>query len=336
VPLLFCPVCGSGDWRLAVPADQIETEIRRRKHFVYSRLQRRANKEELKDLTDFMHGTPVPVLACRACGVLRRDEAAVRATASYEEDPNHPDLMHQVYPRYLQAFRNKATALRDRLRPHASVLEVGSHLGAFLQVAEEWDWRPVGLDIGQDTADFARSNGLTVRRETIDGSRLPASSFDAVFIWNCFEQLTDPADTLKSAHRLLRRFGLLVLRVPNATFYRTMRRVSQRWLAWNNLLGFPYLYGYTARALDRIAARNGFEPVRGFNSELVTMPFPELSASLAAEQIEASKEVAAVSTAATLYSGALIGPWIDVICRKQSEVTKSRSCADLRFLERAA
>jgi len=290
----------------------------------------------LKDLTDFMHGTPAPLLACRRCGVLRRDEAAIRAADSYEQDPNDPDLMQQIYPRYLEAFRNKATALRERLGRHASVLELGSHLGAFLQVAEEWDWQPVGLDIGQDTAEFARSKGLMVRRERMEDTHLPASSFDAVFIWNCFEQLTTPGDVLNSAHRLLRRFGLLVLRVPNADFYRAMRGIAEHWLAWNNLLGFPYLYGYTASALDSIARHHGFEPVRGFNSELVTMPFADLTGPIAAEQLAASAGVAAASTAATLDSGILIGPWTEVIYRKQSELTKRRACIDLHFLKRAA
>lgn len=287
----------------------------------------------MKDLTDFMHGSAAPLLGCRGCGVLRREEGA---SDSYEHDPNDPDLMEQIYPRYLEAFRNKATALRKRLHPHAPVLEIGSHLGAFLQVAEEWNWRSVGLDIGQDTAAFARSKGLTVRRERIEDTHLPAGSFDAVFIWNCFEQLTAPVDVLKSAHRLLRQFGLLVLRVPNATFYCALRGLADNWLAWNNLLGFPYLYGYTAQTLDSITSRYGFEPVRGFNSELVTMPFADLTEPVATEQLAVSTEVAALSTAATLDSGTLTGSWTEVIYRKQSELTKRSACIDLRFLKRAA
>ena len=176
MPLSSCPACGGGSYQTVIPAALIQQETRERNEFVFSRLRRKASRAELKDLTDFMHGDAAPLFRCTGCGLLVRGEAEVRATASYEEDPNDPDLMRQVYPRYVEFFRNKREALADRLPPHASVVELGSHLGGFLQAAEEWNWRPVGLDIGKDTSEFARRLGLTVRRETIEDTSIPASS----------------------------------------------------------------------------------------------------------------------------------------------------------------
>ena len=54
---------------------------------------------------------------------------------SYEDDPNDPGVMAQVYPRYVHAFRNKEQAYRGLLRPRADVAELGPHLEAFLQTA---------------------------------------------------------------------------------------------------------------------------------------------------------------------------------------------------------
>jgi SAM-dependent methyltransferase len=236
----------------------------------------------------------------------------------------------------VEFFRNKEAAFRDRLRPRASVIELGSHLGGFLQVAEEWDWRPVGLDIGKDTSDFARRRGLTVRRETIEDTKLGYATADAVFIWNCFEQLADARPTLEAAYRLLRPHGLLVLRVPNARFYLDHRGRNEDWLAWNNLLGFPYLHGYTDESLNRLVSSHGFEPVRGFNSELLTTPFAELTQPLAAEQRAVSEAVAHDSSEKTRIHDSLTGPWIEVIYRKQREVKRWRPRIDLHFLERSA
>jgi hypothetical protein len=320
----------------AVAAPAVQSENDERHDFVFSRLRRRASREELKDLTDFMHGDAVPIDVCTRCSLLVRGESQVLATASYEEDPNDPDLMAQVYPRYVEFFRNKREALAERLPPHASAIELGSHLGGFLQAAEEWNWRPVGLDIGRDTSEFARKRGLTVRRDTIEDTRVPAGTADAVFIWNCFEQLADPKPTLKAAYLLLKPFGLLIVRVPNAAFYLEYRATHRDWLAWNNLLGFPYLYGYSPEPLDHLVTQHGFEPVRGFNSELLTMPFADMSSALTAEQRAVSEAVADLSSSVTSERGALSGPWIEIIYRKKSEVQRRRSCIDLRFLERAA
>ena len=335
MPLSSCPACGGGSFMAAVSTAALALEVERRNHFVQSRLRRKASREELKDLTDFMHDGHAQLVTCANCGLLVRQEADVRATASYEEDPNDPDLMRHVYPRYVHAFRNKSEAYQDRLRPGASVIELGSHLGGFLQVGEEWNWRPVGLDIGYDTSEFARRLGLTVRRETIEDTRLSSGSADAVFIWNCFEQLGDPASTLKSAWRLLARHGLLVLRVPNGAFYLQRRFGDDGALEWNNLLAFPYLHGYTTETLNRTVRKHGFEPVRGFNSELITMPFPDPSSAVTEEQIANSARVAEWSSRTTAERGTLTGPWIEVIYRKREEIERCEPKLDLRFLERA-
>ncbi|HUS04900.1 MAG TPA: class I SAM-dependent methyltransferase [Bryobacteraceae bacterium] len=347
--LTRCNLCGGRTFTRSAPVTSIEREIRLRDEFVHSRLGRKASRSELKDLTDFMHGFPSPLVACSGCGILTRSERRVREAHSYEEDPNDPDLMAHVYPRYLTAFRNKKPAFAPMLRPHASVLELGSHLGAFLQAAEEWNWRAVGLDVGKDTSAFVASRGLEVQRAIVEDCEFSGNRFDAVFVWNCFEQLPDPIPTLLAIHRQLKRFGLLVIRVPNALFYTVLSHslagaaedgFVMRALAYNNLLGFPYLYGYTAHSLNRLLARCGYEPVRAFNSELVTMPFADVSQRIFAEQTGISDAVAAWSSTTTLECGTLTGPWIELVYRKLEEPVHPaqlpRRKIDLRFLERAS
>jgi len=112
----------------------------------------------------FMHGGPGRLLSCPTCGLLTRDEDA---TARYEADVYDRELMSYLYPRYLQAFAEK-TWYKPLLGDHAEILEVGSHLGAFLQTAEQWGWRPIGLDIGASTSDFARSKGMSVKRLSLE------------------------------------------------------------------------------------------------------------------------------------------------------------------------
>lgn len=334
MPLSSCPACGGHNFLAAGSAAALQAEVEERNAFVSSRLRRKATRAELKDLTDFMHDGQARMLACARCGLLLRDEEQTRATASYEEDPNDPGVMQHVYPRYLTSFRNKAPAYRERLRSHASVVELGPHLGAFLQAAEEWDWRPVGLDIGRDTSDFACRQGLTVRRETIEDTKIPAGSADGVFIWNCFEQLAEPHRTLTAARRLLRHHGLLGLRVPNAANWIDFRRgkdpFSRGVLAWNNLLGFPYLYGYNKANLTRLVRRFGFEPVNTFHSELLTMPFPDPSNDVIAEQKAISDE-----TGNLVRGGLIESPWIELLFRREDEIRRCWPKITHSFLQRA-
>src|ERR1700679_3496939 len=155
------------------------------------------------------------------------------------------------------------------LRYNAEVLELGSHLGAFLQTAEEWGWRPTGLDIGDSTCAFARKQGLSVKRLGLEDYSPKLRKPEAIFIWNCFEQLEDPSRTLHRSYRLLDKHGLLLVRVPNADFYREQRwrlrnlhsQTALNLLGYNNLLGFPYLHRYTPATLHRFLRVHRFVPV---------------------------------------------------------------------------
>lgn len=321
-----CPNCGS---HIFVPLHrrfEIRREIDTRSRFVRHRLDHKPEASELMDLTAFMHGGPDPLLACGACGLVLRDEPY---QASYATDVYDPDLLQQLYPRYRDAFREKRDTYRCFIPVHAELIEVGSHLGAFLEAAEESDWRPTGLDVGEITSAFSARRGLRVKRESIEDARLPAHSADAVFVWNCFEQLEEPAGTLRAAYRLLRHHGTLVIRIPNFAFYENRRVLAGKFqsrgepqsgaaalreLAYNNLLGFPYLTGYTPATLNSLVERHGFQPIAGFDTTLITMPFPELS-----EQVQRELDSAYESYRHphAKQPAELGGPWIEIVYRRK-------------------
>ncbi|HEU4887047.1 MAG TPA: class I SAM-dependent methyltransferase, partial [Thermoanaerobaculia bacterium] len=142
------------------------------------------------------------------------------------------------------------------LRSGARVAEVGSYVGGFLSTARDWGWNAIGVDIGSDTSRFSRALGFEVRSLPLEECGFERESFDAVFIWNCFEQLAAPRVTLAEVHRILRPFGVLVIRVPDADFY--LRCPGLAPLAYNGLLGWPHRFGFDAAALRRVAAEHGF------------------------------------------------------------------------------
>jgi hypothetical protein len=276
----------------------MERENEIRESFVTERLGHRAEDPENMDLTKFMHGGPARLLRCECCGLLSRDE---ESRAHYEDDLYDPALMRHLYPRYVRAFEQKRGLYQPLLRANAEVLEVGSHLGAFLQTAEEWGWRPTGLDIGAATSEFARRQGGTVKRVSLDDYSPRLRRPEAIFIWNCFEQLEQPGALLRRARAMLARHGLLVVRVPNAEFYlrERERRAGRRLLGYNNLLGFPYRFGYSRGSLQRVLARSGFTPVSMHESGLLTPPYPDLSRRIRQEWKTVRDS----------------GAWIEIVCR---------------------
>lgn len=291
----------------------IEEETALRDRFVKQRLKHEPEDLEAMDLTQFMHGGRGCFYSCQRCGTLVRNEAA---QGQYESDVYDTALMRHLFPRYVDSFSEKKSQYQNLLRPGAEVVELGSHLGAFLQTAEEWGWRPIGVDIGRSTSAFARQQGLTVRQLDLQEYSPTVRQPEALFIWNCFEQLENASEILMRSYQMLDRWGLLVVRVPNATFYCKERykltnvRSGQalRMLGYNNLLGFPYLHGYTQAALERLLRLHSFEPLATHNSSLLTTPYPDMSSEMQKQWLEVRRDSEALPIGE--------GPWIEVVSRR--------------------
>ena len=234
--------------------------------------------------------------------------------------------MEHLYPRYLEAFRAKSRPYRDLLRPGARILEVGSHYGAFLQAAKEWGWEAIGVDVGKDTTRFARSKGFAVKSCELPDCDFDKQSFEGIFIWNCFDQISQPGPIVAECRRLLKPGGLLVIRTPNGLFYTMCQAVLARddarpesiefvteAMGYNNLLGFPYLYGYSLTTLQRLLEPAGFRSEGMLNSELLTLPLPENPRWVEEEERTINDETRMLAHSVLAgRSGVLAGPWIEV------------------------
>lgn len=311
--------------------EQLEEECRIRAEFVRRRLTRPVNAAEAKDLTDFFHAEKAEIQECTTCTLLIRHEHEPPPAEEYAQDEYDRDVVEQEYPAYVSAFRRKETPYRALLPPAARILEVGSHYGAFLQVAGEWGWQAEGVDVGKDTSAFANSKGFRVHDVELQEAGFPPAAFDGVFIWNCFEQIDDAGPVLEASHRILKPGGLLVVRTPNGLFYSTCELLFRErqlhpettqflidTMGYNNLLGFPYLYGHNRATLERLIEPRGFRLEGVLNSELLTLPVPDKSPEVLREEriINAEMRMLANSVLAN-SAGVLAGPWIELWFRRQ-------------------
>src|SRR5213076_2119134 len=193
------------------------------------------------------------ILICRDCDILVRREADA---PSFETDHYEAFAMERMLRAHINAYRRKRRLYQPLLQRGARIVEVGSYIGGFLHVAREWGWDAIGVDVGHDTAHFARAHGYTTLDGSLEQCAFESHAFDGVFIWNTFEQIADPKQLLAEVRRILKPGGVLVIRTPNANFYRAAADVPL--LGHSNLLAFPHLYGYTRRSLNRLVTSRGF------------------------------------------------------------------------------
>ena len=98
--------------------------------------------------------------------------------------------------------------------PPGRILEIGCAGGYFLKAASDRGWSPMGIEISDSAAQFARQQGVDVRTGTLDEVELPAESFDTIYLGDVLEHLPSPRAALTAAHRLLRPGGVILVAGP--------------------------------------------------------------------------------------------------------------------------
>lgn len=260
---------------LVCDAREISLQARQARRFHAARLAR-ATPDELDERSSFTQARAASIVACRSCGLLVRDPLpqAESVQRIYEDDEVPESRLDEMRDSQIALFRRKLPWLRRLVGTPRRVLEVGSFVGGFLEVARHAGWRVTGIDPGRQVAEACRARGLDVRRCTLEEFERAGDPepIDVLAVWNTFDQLVEPRNVLAFASRWLRQGGVLALRVPHGVCFRRFwprvharslpaRRFAEACLAWNNLLGFPYLHGYGIESLDRLIAPYGFERV---------------------------------------------------------------------------
>lgn len=269
-----CVVCGHADSVLIADSDDIRREVEWLWEYHEKRLKPEIPTPRLLDRVAFSEPPPFRLVRCTECGLLYRNpvERAHELTEMYARNTAEPDVLRALHDTQLPALRAQARELHRVLGRGGSGLEVGSYVGAFLAAAREEELQVEGLDINADVNAFTRSLGFTVHDGDLT-TFAPDRTFDAVAIWNTFDQLADPRGAVHAARALLRPGGVLAVRVPNGAFYTALRpaladgdgvrrAAAVALLAQNNLLTFPYRWGFSPNALTKLLEQSGLSVSR--------------------------------------------------------------------------
>lgn len=275
------------------------------------------------DRVAFSEPDPLRLVQCRGCGLVYRNpvERRQELTQIYARESPRIEMLRSLHDTQLPSARAQAHRLRAAFGRSGAGLEVGSYVGAFLTAAREVGLDVAGLDVNAGVNAFVRERGFGVTDGELTGLA-GDDMFDLIAIWNTFDQVADPRATLHAASRLLRPHGLLVIRVPSGLFYARVRalltarmgivRIAAReLLAQNNLLGFPYRWGFSVPPLERLLAATGFTVDRVFGDVLV--PIAD-SYTRQWARLEEAAIKRCLGTWARLSRSA--APWLEVYARR--------------------
>lgn len=323
--LARCAVCGGAEASEIASGEDLRAEVESLWAFHSARLRPRTPPDQLMDRVAFSQHAPLRLVRCRDCGLVYRNpvERATELSEAYADDNPTTERMQALHDTQRASYAAQAKRLADTFGRRGSGIEVGSYVGAFLVAARDRGWQFAGVDVNACANSFTRSLGFHVHDGTLE-SLDDARRVDVVAIWNCLDQLPDPVATLRAARDHLAPGGMLALRVPNGACYAALRALlttpiaplARGWLAQNNLLGFPYRFGFTPSSIDRVLSRLGFRVERVVGDVLVPIG-DDWTRRWARVEERLVKRLGAV-VARTPVGERVLAPWIEVYARLNS------------------
>ena len=305
-----CAVCGHTDSMIVAEQDDLRAEVEWLWQYHQRRLRPDTPPEHLVDRVAFSEHPPLRLVRCRECGLVYRNPVERRHELReiYARATPESDVLRSLHQTQLPAVREQARRLREVLGRPGTGIEVGSYVGAFLAAARESELQVEGVDINPHVNAFTRSLGFMVHDGDL-ASFATDQQFDCVAIWNTFDQLADPRGAMNAARALLRPGGVLAVRVPNGGYYARLRRKHAKWpmLAQNNLLSFPYRWGFTPKSLACLLREVGFTP-RCFRADVLVPIADEWTLPWAAREEHAMKR----TMRAAARVDRTLAPWFEL------------------------
>ncbi|MBA7597474.1 Ubiquinone biosynthesis O-methyltransferase [subsurface metagenome] len=208
---------------------------------------------------------PYRIVRCQNCGLIYLNPR-----------PEAKELV-QLYSReyftnyYLKNREERIVYFQRRLeeieefKKGESLLDIGCGVGFFLKVAQEFGWQVEGVEPSPFAVRFARTQyGLRVFQGELKEANFSSNFFDLITMWDVLGHLSNPMGYLKEAFHLLKRGGVIVLKVPH--YYQAiflLARFVSHFTRAKGILHLPVqIYHFTPRILTKMVEKAGFRVLK--------------------------------------------------------------------------
>lgn len=107
----------------------------------------------------------------------------------------------------------------EGIKPQGNFLDIGTNMGLFLRCAQGKAWNLFGIEPSPTLSEMARKYfGLNVKTSYLENAGFEENFFDIVTMTDVFEHIPDPKTMLKNVRRVLKKNGILFIKVPNGNY----------------------------------------------------------------------------------------------------------------------
>lgn len=193
------------------------------------------------------------VLWCADCGFGWQHPLPTSQEIHDYYDRFPPYILHGTNEKEI-GFSHRVDRISELMPHRGRLLDIGSGLGHFLELASKDGWEVFGVEPQKSAADYCREQlGVEVHTDLDENLDLAAESFQVVTLWDVWEHVHEPLLFLKRCVDLVAPGGLLVISIPNASGW-PARIFRGRW----RYVMFTHLNYFTMSYVDCVLRARGF------------------------------------------------------------------------------
>jgi len=140
-----------------------------------------------------------------------------------------PDQIKEYYRKYdpyiIHGEKEKDSLARYRIRilgkllpEHGRILDIGSGLGHFLNIASSSGWDSIGIEPQASAAEHCTDKyGIETFTSLDDVKKNKLDSFNVISLWDVWEHIHNPLKVLDVCIDMLNPGGILAISIPNAS-----------------------------------------------------------------------------------------------------------------------
>lgn len=159
-------------------------------------------------------------------------------------------------------YRHDLELIR-RTKPTGRFLDVGTNMGFFLRLARDMGYDTLGIEPSASLSALAREYfKLDIMTEFLEKADLPAESADIISMTDVFEHIPNPGTLLIAAKRLLKKDGILFIKVPNVNYSLLKLRLLKmlgRTGSYDIFDSYEHVVHYNFKTLKKMLDQNGFQ-----------------------------------------------------------------------------
>jgi SAM-dependent methyltransferase len=169
---------------------------------------------------------------------------------------------HQKVGGPIEQNRNVSSKMVEKVLPFASEgswLDVGFGNGSLLFTAQEYGFKPIGIDLRIDNVNTLKSLGIDSYCEDLSSLALP-EKLSVISMADVLEHVPYPKNALIAANNLLKENGVLLVSMPNTEnlLWKVLSDQNQN-PYWGEM---EHYHNFSRTRLYALLREFGFEPVR--------------------------------------------------------------------------